>query len=223
MKRFKFTDILIGLVFTLLFISIGVIAAVNFRFIYYLDITNLNIEASSGISRDVIIENYDALIDYNSPFYKGDLKFPTLPASSSGLTHFSEVKNIFVSFYYIGIVALIAAIIIIFYKRRKKDFSYLMVSSVTVLVIPAIAAIGCSINFDETFILFHKIFFRNNYWLFDPVTDPVITILPDTFFLHELMVIITFVVLGSLVLFLFSKSKKRGRNSYDFTNNHRYY
>ena len=223
MKRFKFTDILIGFVFTLLFISIGVIAAVNFRFIYYLDISNLNIEASSGISRDDIIENYDALIDYNSPFYKGDLKFPTLPASTSGLTHFSEVKNIFVSFYYIGFVTLIAAIIIIFYKRRKKDFSYLLVSSVTVLVIPAIAAIGCSINFDETFIIFHKIFFRNNYWLFDPVTDPVITILPDTFFLHELLVIIAFVVLGSLILFLFSRSKKSGRFSYDFTNNHRYY
>ncbi|QHQ59678.1 TIGR01906 family membrane protein [Anaerocolumna sedimenticola] len=223
MKRFKFTDILIGLVFTLLFISIGVIAAVNFRFIYYMDISNLNIEASSGISRDVILENYDALIDYNSPFYKGDLKFPTLPASPSGLKHFSEVKNIFVSFYYIGIVTLIAALIIIVYKRKKKDFSYLMVSSITVLVIPAIVAIGCAINFDQAFIIFHKIFFRNNYWLFDPATDPIITILPDTFFLHALIVIIAFVVLGSLILFLFSRRKRRGRFSYDFTNNNRYY
>lgn len=209
MKRFKFTDILIGFIFTLLFISIGVIAAVNFRFIYYLDISNLNIEASSGLSREIIVENYDALIDYNSPFYKGDLKFPTLPASPSGLQHFSEVKNIFISFYYIGILTLIAGIFIVIYKNKKRDFSYLRVSSVTVLVIPAIAAIACAVNFDQTFIIFHKIFFRNNYWLFDPVTDPVITILPDTFFLHALIVIIASVVLGSLTLFLFSRRKRR--------------
>jgi integral membrane protein (TIGR01906 family) len=109
----------------------------------------------------------------------------------------------------------VAAIGIILYKKRKRDRSYLLVSSITVLVIPAIAAIGCVINFDAAFVVFHKIFFRNDYWLFDPVTDPVITILPDTFFLHELIVIILFVVLGSLSLFLFSR--KRPRRSY-YTN-----
>ncbi len=212
MRRFKFTDILIGIVFTLLFISIGVIAAVNFRFIYYLDISFLKIAETSGYERQVIIENYDALIDYNSPFFSGELKFPTLPASASGLQHFSEVKNIFVSFYYIGLASLVAAIGIILYKKRKRDRSYLLVSSITVLVVPAIAAIGCAINFDAAFVIFHKIFFRNDYWLFDPATDPVITILPDTFFLHELIVIILFVVLGSLSLFLFSR--KRPRRSY---------
>lgn len=215
MKRFKFTDILIGIVFTLLFISIGVIAAVNFRFIYYLDISFLKIAETSGYSKEVIIENYDALIDYNSPFFSKELQFPTLPASASGLQHFSEVKNIFVSFYYIGLVSLIAALGIILYKKRQRDRSYLLVSSITVLVIPAVAAIGCAINFDATFVFFHKIFFRNDYWLFDPVTDPVISILPDTFFLHELIVIILFVVLGSLCLFLFSR--KRPRRSY-YTN-----
>ncbi len=214
MRKFKITDILIGLIFTFLFISIGVIAAVNFRFIYYFDISHLKIAETSGYSRQVIIENYNALIDYNSPFYKGELSFPTLPASASGLQHFSEVKNIFTTFYYIGIITLIAAVIIIIYKRKKRDFSYLLVSSVTVLVIPAIVALGCAVNFDASFVLFHKIFFRNDYWLFDPVTDPVITILPDTFFLHALMVIIAFVVLGSLILYLLSRRAKRSSYGY---------
>ncbi len=211
MKKVKFTDILIGVVFTLLFISIGVIAAVNFRFIYYFDISHLKIPETSGIEKQIIIENYDALIDYNSPFFKGDLKFPTLPASASGLQHFSEVKNIFVSFYYIGIVALLAAIIIIIYKKGKRDRSYLLVSSITILVLPAIVALGCAVNFDAAFVIFHKIFFRNDYWLFDPVTDPVITILPDTFFLHALIVILVFVVFGSLILYLCSRRRKNRR------------
>ncbi|GAA4653802.1 TIGR01906 family membrane protein [Anaerocolumna aminovalerica] len=202
MRKFKITDILIGFVFTLLFISIGVIAAVNFRFIYYLDIDRLNISQTSGLEKDVIIENYDALIRYNSPFYKGDLKLPGLPSSPGGLQHFAEVKTIFTAFYYIAAISIIISLLIIFYKRSKKDNSYLLVSSITVLVIPVIAALGSIINFDAIFLLFHKIFFRNDLWIFDPAKDPVITILPATFFLHSLLVIIAFVLLGSILLLI---------------------
>lgn len=217
MKKFKVTDIFIGIVFTLLFVSIGVIAAVNFRFVYYLDIANLDIVKTSGIESEVIVNNYDALIDYNSPFFKGELQFPSLPASPEGLQHFKEVKNIFVSLYYIGIITLVLSLAIIIYKAWKKDNSYLLVSSITVLVLPAIVVIGCAINFDAAFVIFHKIFFRNDFWLFDSNTDPIITILPDTFFLHGLLVIVAFVLLGSLILFLSShigKNKRFIRNRY---------
>ncbi len=205
MKNFKPTNVLIGIIFTLAFLSIGVIAAVNFRFIYYLDVELLDIPRTSGYSKEVIIENYNALIDYNSPFYKGDLAFPSLPSSPHGIIHFEEVKNIFVSFYYIGFVSVAALAGIIYYKNKHKDYRYLKVSAVTVLVVPIIAAIGVVLNFDATFVLFHKIFFRNDYWLFDPATDPVINILPDTFFLHCLIVIIVFIVVGSMMLFSASR------------------
>ena len=72
-------------------------------------------------------------------------------------------------------------------------------SSVTAIVLPAIVALGLSIDFDRSFVLFHKIFFNNNYWLFDPTTDPVITMLPDTFFMHCAIMIIVIVVLLSIV------------------------
>jgi integral membrane protein (TIGR01906 family) len=202
MKKFKLTDILIGFVFTLLFISIGVIAAVNFRFIYYRDIDRLNISQTSGLEKEVIINNYDTLIRYNSPFYKGNLELPNLPSSPGGLQHFAEVKTIFIAFYYIAAISMVISLLIIFYKHRKKENSYLLVSSITVLVIPFIAVLGSMINFDAIFILFHKIFFRNDLWIFDPAKDPVITILPDTFFLHSLLVIIAFVLLGSILLLL---------------------
>ena len=202
MRNIKITYIVIGIVFTLMLISIGVIAAVNFRFLYFWDIDNLNISNTSGLEKEVIIENYNALIDYNSPFYKGDLKFPSLPSSPDGLQHFVEVKNIFTAFYYIAAISSIITLAIILYKRYKKENSYLLVSSITVLVIPIIAVLGSLLNFDAVFILFHKIFFRNDLWLFDPAKDPVITILPDTFFLHSLLVIIAFVLIGSILLLI---------------------
>ena len=66
--KFKPTNFLIGLVFTLFFISIGVIFDVKFRPLYYFDIDYLNIPESSGYDKELIRRNYDALIDYNSPF-----------------------------------------------------------------------------------------------------------------------------------------------------------
>ena len=203
-KKFKPTDVLIGVIFTLLFLSLGLIFTINLRLLYYMDISILDIPKTSGIAAEVIVENYNALIDYCSPFYRGELKFPSLPASTEGLIHFEEVKNIFVSFYIIGLITLIAGIVIIVYKAKKKDKSYLRVSSITTLVLPLVVGGAIALNFDKAFVVFHKIFFRNDYWLFDPVTDPVINILPSEYFMHCAIVIILFLLFGSLTLYLCS-------------------
>ncbi len=209
MKRFKITDFFIGLLFTLLFISIAVVITINFRPLYYMDIKLLNIDINSGIPKGEILRNYNALIDYSSPFFKGNLVFPTLAASKSGLSHFADVKNIFTFFYILGAITLIPAIIIIIKKRKHRDYSYLLASAITAVVLPLILGVLMAINFDKTFILFHKIAFRNNDWLFDPSTDPVITILPDTFFMHCAVMIIFIVILFSIFFVaIYFKQKK---------------
>lgn len=195
MKRLRLTDLLYGIVFTLLFISIAVVITINFRPLYYMDIKHLHIEADSGLGRAEIKQNYDALIDYSSPFFKGDLKFPTLEASQSGLEHFAQVKNLFTSFYIKGFITLILGIIIIIRKAKAKEYGYLLASVITSIILPSLLGIFMSINFEKTFIIFHKIFFPgNNDWIFDPVTDPVINILPEDFFMHCAIMIIAIVL-----------------------------
>lgn len=209
-NRIKITDLLIGLVFSMLFISLGVIFTINMRPLYYMDVKLLNIPETSGYSREVIIENYDALIDYSSPFYKGSLSFPSLDASPSGIQHFKEVKDIFIAFYWLAAFSLIATIVIVIYKNRKRDFSYLAVSSITAIILPLLVGILLAIDFDTSFLIFHRIFFNNDYWIFDPVTDPVINILPSTFFLHCAILIIVIILIGSLLLYLiYQYNKKR--------------
>lgn len=200
--RLKFTDFLIGIVLTLLLISISVIITINFRPLYYLDVGILNIEETSGYDKAEILENYNALIDYSFPFFRGKLEFPTLEASEAGLQHFKEVKNIFTAFYLLGAITLLIAVCIIIYKRKKRDISYLKASSLTAILLPSILGVLIMLNFDRAFVIFHKIFFKNDLWLFDPSTDPVIKILPDTFFLHCAVMIILLVILGSLCLYL---------------------
>lgn len=208
-KRFKITDLLIGIIFTLLFISIGVVITINFRPLYYMDVNFLNIDSTSGYSKEEILHNYNTLIDYCSPFFQGDLQFPTLPASASGLQHFKDVKGIFNFFYLLGAITLIAVIVIYVYKKRKKDYSYLFTSSLTAIVLPVVLGLLFAMNFNTAFIAFHKLVFRNDYWQFDPATDPVITILPESFFLHSAVMIIIIVILLSILLYLLHRKKKR--------------
>lgn len=59
-------NILISLCLALFIISASVTITLNFRPLYYHDISSLKIEETSGFSKKVIRENYDALIDYNS-------------------------------------------------------------------------------------------------------------------------------------------------------------
>lgn len=207
--KLKLSDLLIGILFTLFFISLGLVITINFRPLYYWDIDFLKIEEFSGYDKETILLNYNVLIDYCSPFFSGSLKFPSLALSASGLQHFEEVKSIFNVFFYLGFACFLILLPTIFYKYKKKDNHYLLVSSLTSIILPVIVGGGCAINFDKAFVIFHKIFFRNDYWLFDWDTDQVIRILPDTFFLHCAVMIIGFVLLGSLSLFLTYRFKKK--------------
>lgn len=54
----------------------------------------------------------------------------------------------------------------------------LLVIALMTLVIGA----GCMINFDASFRIFHRIFFTNNLWIFDPRSDYMINMLPEGFF-----------------------------------------
>lgn len=211
-RKFKPTDILIGILFTIFFISISLIIVLNSRFLYYSNIDRFELEQYSGLDKDTIIENYDALMDYCSPFYTGSLEFPSLRSSESGISHFAETKVIFVAFYYLAAITAVSLLIIILYKKKQHDTTYLKVSAATVIVLPSIVGIATALNFDKTFLLFHKIAFRNDDWLFDPTTDPIINLLPEEYFMYCAIAIVILVILGSLVLFLIDRFLKRTHN-----------
>lgn len=176
-------NILISLCLALFIISASVTITLNFRPLYYHDISSLKIEETSGFSKKVIRENYDALIDYNQFFYSGKLKL-TLPMSREGKIHFEEVKRIFVGIEYLCVITLILSCFLIKRKIRSRNIDFLRSASIITVLLPVIVGILCAVNWDAAFTLFHEIMFRNDYWIFDEATDPVIMILPDAFFLH---------------------------------------
>ena len=56
--------------------------------------------------------------------------------------------------------------------------------------------------FDQAFVAFHRLLFDNELWLFDPRLDPVIWILPQSYFLGLTALILAFYGLWS---WLFAK------------------
>ena len=192
-------NMVISLLFMLLFISFSVAVTLNFRPLYYFDIQYLDIEAYSGLEEEVIRKNYDVLIDYNSMFYDGELEFPSLVMSESGRIHFQEVKNIFVGLQYLLIVDFLVCAALLAYKIRKKSFAFLKLAGIVTIVVPAALGGLIAWNWDWVFVTFHQIAFNNDYWIFNAVTDPVITILPDTFFMHCALLILLLVILCAVV------------------------
>lgn len=200
----------LALILTLTIISVSVVFTLAFRPLYYLDIGALNIPEQSGYSEEEIRENYDVLIDYNLSFGDEKLEFPTLAMSEPGRIHFEEVKDIFNLFKYLAIGGVILSAAGILFCYRRKEDKYLGLTSILAVALPAVIGILVALNWDWAFVTFHHIAFDNDYWLFDSRTDPVITILPDTFFLHCAVMILACVVLGSVICGLVYRKKRAG-------------
>lgn len=205
----KTGSIILALFLSLFLISITVKVSLAFRQLYYYDIENLNIAKDYGMNKDTLIKNYNILIDYIQDKKMTKLSMPDFPTSKEGEIHFVEVKDIFMKFntlfYITGIISVISIIIMLMNKR----YLFLKYSSIGLIAIPVVLSIPFAINFDRSFTVFHKIFFNNDYWEFDPVRDPIINVLPQEFFMHCAILILVLIALFSLILFLCYRKLRR--------------
>lgn len=186
--------------FTFSFIILSIYLTLLFKPLYYMDINALNIEQSSNLKKEDLKANYDYVITYLTQNKTEEFNLPTLASSKNGKTHFKEVKVIFDKLKIILCFSILISIIGIILNKRYKTIRYLLTSSIVLLIIPIILLIPFLINFDKSFTAFHKIFFNNDYWLFDSNFDPIITILPQEFFFHCALLIITTIAVISIAL-----------------------
>lgn len=118
--------------------------------------------------------------------------------------HMADVKNLFLGGLRVRLVCLVGALIlIIILIRRKAELSRLLAraySAALGLFVAVIAFLGIAfaIDFTRCFTIFHKIFFTNDLWLFDPATDYMIRMLPEGFF-SDMVLRIGMIFLSSLV------------------------
>ncbi|AVD35950.1 TIGR01906 family membrane protein [Clostridioides difficile] len=201
----KFLNVLFSVCISIVII-VGVINfTVGFKKLYYFDIDYLNISELSGLSKDDIKLNYDYLIDYNLNKNVSEFNLPTLKSSPQGKIHFEEVRNIFQNINKLAKLLLIVSLVGIILSVKNKNIKILKTTSITLIMMPLLLTVPILLNFEKSFIIFHKLLFRNDYWIFNPNLDPVINILPEEFFFHSGMMILILILLSSILLFVMYK------------------
>ena len=146
----------------LLGLSASIAFTINFTPLSSFDIDYLNIEQMTGLSKDIILDNYRILMQYLNLPWITELKMPDFPASESGLFHFYEVKQLFLLDYAIrGVSAVVTGL---FLRMVKKEQGYWRMMNPLRLVIAApLAALAIIfMNFDRLFVAFHGVFFNND-------------------------------------------------------------
>ncbi|MDN5464113.1 MAG: TIGR01906 family membrane protein [Lactococcus lactis] len=140
--------------------------------------------------------NFLILMNYLINPLETKLSMPDFPSSASGLHHFAEVKNLFMLVFFLTIILIPFTI-----RFIKENLSLVFHNALRVVMLfpLAIGVIAWLIGFDQFFVAFHEVLFRDNSWLFDPATDPIISVLPEQFFMHSFLI---FLLIYELIFFV---------------------
>lgn len=205
-KSFLFLNIVLSILLFCSSIIFFTKVVINFRPLYYYDVVSLNIENQSAMDVSTIKSNYDYLVNYLNSSSGKNFSLPTLKSSEKAVIHFQEVYNLINTLSVILFVFTLLLIIGIFITIKKKQFLYLKISGIGLILLPILFIPISFINFDDFFTFFHQLVFHNNYWIFDPDKDPVILILPEQFFMHCLISIVVLSFLfGIILLYAYKK------------------
>ncbi len=209
MKKSRLFTVLLAIAAALTLLAGSIAVPIFCRPFYYSQIDSFDLVEETGLTEDEIKTAYDEMLDFcigaSDEFSVGVLDW-----SESGKSHFEDVRVLFILDYVVLICGAIAIVVLLIIKRalrikcapilrRGPCFWSGIVLLVAFLIIGGYAAT----DFDRFFTAFHHVFFpgREN-WLFDPATDPIITLLPEDFFANCGILILVILVVGCVILIL---------------------
>lgn len=128
-----------------------------------------------------VMHNYNQLMWYLIWPFKKKLRMDNFHTSANAAEHFADCKKLFL----LAIVAFLVCVVIHILAKQKRARVFLDLDrtwALLFLILPIAIFPFALTNFDSFFIIFHRIFFSNTNWLFNPDTDPIINVLTEGFF-----------------------------------------
>ncbi|MBQ3077484.1 MAG: TIGR01906 family membrane protein [Clostridia bacterium] len=203
------TGIALGLALLLTATALALALLHSCDLLYRIDLKAFNLPRRTGLSEEVILRNYHAMMRFLSPFSTAPFALPDLTWSAEGAIHFEDCRRLFRLFYLLGAAGLALTV---WLRRRqgKAGFSRrtLLTAAATLAGALLIALAALLIDPARAFILFHELLFTNDYWVFSAARDPIILLLPEPFFYHCGAVFALFWGLTLAALLLLSRNKK---------------
>ena len=199
-------DIFTGLLFSLAIIIGSVLLVTFFPIIYQVGISSYDLEGYTGLNNAQMVKSLTTICHYLFLFAKEPLEVPYFTLTKETLIHFKDVKAIYAFLQVFFMVDIVVLIYMIRSHLKENNIEFLNVTGKISFIIVIFFGFLSLTSFDEAFILMHQMLFRNNYWLIDPVKDPIIRIFPEMFFNHCLIGILLLIILVNIVLqFLYRK------------------
>lgn len=204
----RLLTVLRAVVTALLVLSGSIAVPILCRFFYYLHISPLGLVEQTGLSADQIRQAYNEMMDFcigrTEVFSAG-----VLPFSESGRDHFADVGVLFRLDLTILAGSLAAWLLLWFLGRRTRRVPARLLghgpgfwAAVGLGAVFLIIGVLAALDFDRAFVLFHTVFFPGKTnWVFDWRTDPIILLLPQSFFRNCALLILGVLLLwcGALV------------------------
>lgn len=209
MKQSKLLTVALAIVTALFILTASIALPILCRPFYYMHIGPLGLEEYTGLSRDLIVQAYDEMMDFCTGL-TDEFSTGVLAWSQSGRDHFVDVRGLFLlDLWAAGITgtALLAWALIrrrvrlrpYRFRKRGPGFWGCMGLAGAFLTIGGLAAL----DFDRAFVLFHALFFPGkDNWLFDWKVDQIILILPQEFFRNCAIFILALIVIACAALIL---------------------
>ncbi|MBK0348247.1 TIGR01906 family membrane protein [Aerococcaceae bacterium zg-ZJ1578] len=200
--RYAVAAIVKSLVILSLSISLVVLTG---QWSYRLFTTVYDVATPMGLSNTQLFVNIDHLMHYLISPFQATLSFVNFSSSAGGLQHFVEVKRLMQWNFMLSIIGIVYLIWSLRTKRTKRIAYYAQQWLKLTAYFPLILLFFIVIAFDKLFVLFHQLFFRNDLWLFNPNTDPIINVLPQSLFM---MYFVLAIIVYEVIVWLYRKSIK---------------
>ena len=208
----KLPAIVMSIAVALALLTGSIAAPIIIRPFYYAQIEPLELEQSSSLSREEIIEAYDEVLDYCIGA-SDELSAGVLPFSESGSAHFADCRTLFILDLWLFFGSMAVIVLLKLYEQRHElprlrghgaPFWGAVGSGSVLIVIGAAAAT----NFDRAFTVFHLLFFPSeDNWIFDPALDPIITLMPEEFFRNCAILILAVLIAACAAIIIADKRK----------------
>lgn len=182
-------------------------------------LTNNNNFYQTIYEKENIYQNFQSKVQVDNAtkeligYFRGQNNLEGNYYSVQAITHLEDVKRLIkftVAIDVMSILLSLGLMIVLIIKNKAYLISKsLIIGSIVTFLIVMLVLIAFITNFDSGFVVFHKIFFRNDLWLFAP-DDNLIKLFPESFFQEFTKnlitnVLITLALLLSINYFLFKK------------------
>lgn len=163
-------------------VSSAILITINSTWLYRLFIDREHLTQFTTLSKTELLAQYKELLAYlNFPWIQ-TLHLADFPMSESGMKHFVDVKQLFLVNHLVFLITLIPTVWFIYGLVAHHEQWRMIRPMQVALFVPIVVGFVMVAGFDRFFITFHEVLFRNADWVFNPATDPIINVLPETFF-----------------------------------------